>query len=635
MKKVLLLVALAVSAFAGTASAQSYFNENFEAGSLPTNWDTSYSSSASAVWQFIGTPYAGANSSFNPAAHTKIAILNDDAAQSYATNPAWLTTGDISLPAGSHPMLTFDSYYFGGTYQSKTEVATVNVSTDGGATWTLVDTLSASGSWFTQYMPLTAYAGQTIRVGFKYSDGTGWLYGVALDNVSIAEGANDNATIYAPATTLKNQYFKTTDNLDISGFIRNVGLSNITAATFSYKIDNGAVTSITSNPASSVAPGSFSAFTLNTISVGSVGAHTITLWNATTNGNAETDHNGDSISFKYMVAASLQHRHKAFFEHFTQASCPPCAQINPILSPILQDREDVQNNMAVVKYQTSWPGTDPMNAQNPTDVATRVTYYGVSGVPNSVLNGNVYNGHPATILNGNYNQMFDDAYNQNSPMVVTLTNVTYNSNTVSGTATVTLNSQLLPGANVVARCAIIEKNIYYSSAPGTNGEKTFQNVMRKMAPGAQGVPVTLTTAGQTQTINFSWNQANASNIKNPSEVRMVVWLQDDNNQAVYDANLTSQLNLGVVGADLYDGLELSQNYPNPAAENTFIRYSNVKNNMTLRITDMMGRVVSTQNVPAGSGMMDIETANLANGIYSYTLYSADQMVATKQMTVAH
>ena len=40
-----------------------------------------------------------------------------------------------------------------------------------------------------------------------------------------------------------------------------------------------------------------------------------------------------------------------------------------------------------IKYQTSWPGTDPMNAHNPAQVQTRVTYYGVTGVPNTLMDG--------------------------------------------------------------------------------------------------------------------------------------------------------------------------------------------------------------------------------------------------------
>ena len=75
-------------------------------------------------------------------------------------------------------------------------------------------------------------------------------------------------------------------------------------------------------------------------------------------------------------------------EEFTQASCGPCAAQNPAYNALLRKNQD---HVISLKYQTSWPGTDPMNTQNPTDVATRVSYYQVQGVPNVDVDGNYQN----------------------------------------------------------------------------------------------------------------------------------------------------------------------------------------------------------------------------------------------------
>src|SRR3954467_14352034 len=71
-------------------------------------------------------------------------------------------------------------------------------------------------------------------------------------------------------------------------------------------------------------------------------------------------------------------------EEFTQASCPPCASQNPAFNALLTANA---SKVTSIKYQTSWPGTDPMNAQNPNEVATRVALYNVSGVPDSPMDG--------------------------------------------------------------------------------------------------------------------------------------------------------------------------------------------------------------------------------------------------------
>lgn len=40
-------------------------------------------------------------------------------------------------------------------------------------------------------------------------------------------------------------------------------------------------------------------------------------------------------------------------EHFTQASCGPCASQNPALKAVLDAN---QGKVVALKYQTSWPG---------------------------------------------------------------------------------------------------------------------------------------------------------------------------------------------------------------------------------------------------------------------------------------
>ena len=63
-----------------------------------------------------------------------------------------------------------------------------------------------------------------------------------------------------------------------------------------------------------------------------------------------------------------QAKHFAMFEHFTQASCGPCAAQNPAMQATLNANVGRVHHIA---YHTSWPGVDPMNAYNPTQVADR------------------------------------------------------------------------------------------------------------------------------------------------------------------------------------------------------------------------------------------------------------------------
>ena len=73
-----------------------------------------------------------------------------------------------------------------------------------------------------------------------------------------------------------------------------------------------------------------------------------------------------------------QSQRLTLLEEFTQASCGPCASQNPALNTLL----NANTTKAIsIKYQTSWPGVDPMNAQTQAEVGPRVT---VSIYPNPV-----------------------------------------------------------------------------------------------------------------------------------------------------------------------------------------------------------------------------------------------------------
>ncbi|MFI5205200.1 MAG: hypothetical protein ACHQF2_11950, partial [Flavobacteriales bacterium] len=66
------------------------------------------------------------------------------------------------------------------------------------------------------------------------------------------------------------------------------------------------------------------------------------------------------------------------FEHFTQASCGPCAAQNPgFESSILIPNPDIVRHIA---FHTSWPGVDPMYNYNSVEIDARTTFYGVTGV---------------------------------------------------------------------------------------------------------------------------------------------------------------------------------------------------------------------------------------------------------------
>lgn len=231
-------------------------------------------------------------------------------------------------------------------------------------------------------------------------------------------------------------------------------------------------------------------------------------------------------------ALFAQTQRLVFVEEFTQASCGPCASANPAFNSLLA----ANTTKAVsLKYQTSWPGVDPMNAQNPNEVATRVTYYGVAGVPDAYMDGNIYaGGSPSGITQSSINTEYAVA----SPFSVNLVhwfNAANDSIFINCEVTATQNTTLTTGK---LRIAMMEKTITFGTPPGSNGETVFYNVMRKMYPNASGTTlVSSWTTGQKKTVSFKAKIP--TYIYSKPQIAVVAWIQDDSNKNVKQSAFSS------------------------------------------------------------------------------------------------
>lgn len=230
-------------------------------------------------------------------------------------------------------------------------------------------------------------------------------------------------------------------------------------------------------------------------------------------------------------------------EEFTNASCGPCAAANPAFNTLLNANAD---KVVALKYQTVWPGTDPMNAQNQTEVATRVTYYGVTGVPNAEEDGNAQNIHPASITQA----MITTEAAVSAPFTMVLTHTMSTNFDSIFIKCVFTCTEAITMTTPVCHVAITEQQIHFASAPGSNGETDFYEVMRKMLPSDQGTTIaTAWTVGQKDSVTFAYLLP--SYIYDKNQVAVVSWIQDNSNknvkQAAYSAPIPVPLDAAMTG----------------------------------------------------------------------------------------
>ncbi len=235
--------------------------------------------------------------------------------------------------------------------------------------------------------------------------------------------------------------------------------------------------------------------------------------------------------FACIFTASAQYQRRVLVEEFTQASCGPCAGQNPTFNLVLSATE---SKVTPIKYQTVWPGADPMNAQNKTDVATRVTYYGVTGVPNGFMDGtgitndcNYYDNAPICLTEDEV----DARSGVTSPVEIQLSHVLsadYDSIIIS----VSVKSDIALSGALRLHVAVVEESINFQTAPGTNGELDFYQVMRKMLPSASGTSTGAFAAGETKTYTFAWPIGYSYDL---NQLGASAWLQEDATKEVYNS----------------------------------------------------------------------------------------------------
>jgi Outer membrane protein Omp28/Secretion system C-terminal sorting domain len=233
-----------------------------------------------------------------------------------------------------------------------------------------------------------------------------------------------------------------------------------------------------------------------------------------------------------------QSKRTVLIEEFTQASCPPCETTTPALNAIIATNA---SKLVQIRYQTSWPGVDPMNADNPTDVKTRVDYYTVDGVPAVFADAK----ESASI--GALSQTFiNQQYAITAPVLVSvthslsadLTEVTVNVK-ISNEGTVAFN---LPKDKL--RVALIEEVISWPEPPGSTSITEFEAVMKKFFTSAVGTDVPEIAPGQSYEVSYTTKLPNI--IYNLNKLAVVAWVQNDADKKILNAASSSPIEVSGV-----------------------------------------------------------------------------------------
>ena len=296
MKKYTLFLALTICAYT-MINAQVIFTEDFEGVGLPADWSQN-TLATDGGWN-IGSP-ADLSSQYwtiPTNGSTQIAATNDDDCNCNKSQD-YLITPRIDLTSYTGVAVSFDMFFGKSEYQGFIEQATIEVSTDG-VNWSIIADLSRHSGWHTHHIDLSDFAGMdSVWLAFHYNDNGGFLYGWAIDNVSLYVPLAADAGL----TSLKLlRYSEVNVPMPITGTLINYSLFPITQMEISYAVDGG-TKDWSHLHGLNIQP--FESYTFHTYTPWtplSTGIYTISVEIETVNNKADDDPANDVMTFETEV----------------------------------------------------------------------------------------------------------------------------------------------------------------------------------------------------------------------------------------------------------------------------------------------------------------------------------------------
>jgi hypothetical protein len=296
--------------------------------------------------------------------------------------------------------------------------------------------------------------------------------------------------------------------------------------------------------------------------------------------------------------------------------------------------------------------TDPWQNFNGSDIRALLDFH---GYPTGIFDRTNYPGnggsHPYITYNmwsGLASARYSNA--PNSQVHIAITNSSYNAGTRQ--LSVSLNATALQDLTgqykivyVLTEDNVVYPQNFYSSCgtPGYHNDYVHKWIARNVVNGSTGENLNSGTWNLNQsisksvstTIDNAWVDGNCN-------LNIIVYRDSSESLDVSTVEQGSVLSLaGLVGItgnnnSVPKEYTLSQNYPNPFNPTTNIKFAVPRDgNASLKIYDILGNLVAVYYdgfLRAGSYNAEVDAANLASGIYFYTL-RAGNFIETKKMSL--
>lgn len=307
------------------------------------------------------------------------------------------------------------------------------------------------------------------------------------------------------------------------------------------------------------------------------------------------------------VAAQQQNR-VVLIEQFTNSGCPPCAASTP---PVYQFARNNAANTALIAYHTSFPYLDSMHFENPADANARTAFYGVNGVPHSIMDGNHYRAATAT-----FTAQMQGRFNQRSIVPVSYVLTVSELSLEGDSLRLSIQASSVSAQNATDSlrlfAVVVEDMVQkssYAASPGANSLTSYSFVMRKLLPSASGYPLQNKGMGESDTVSWSWK---LQKIKNVAQLRVVVFVQNVLTKEIYQAYISNGIASSVSTLMLVQTFKV---FPLPASTYCKIRGADLPQK-GWEIRNMFGQKVALLDaLSRDAEEITFTLPTLSNGLY--------------------
>ncbi|MCH2229069.1 MAG: Omp28-related outer membrane protein [Crocinitomicaceae bacterium] len=618
MKKILLPV-VALMAFG--ASAQTHFTEDFNAaGAALTGWTATDVDGDGQNW--YGEDFSG----YFPELEAGTAISRSWTGQTGALSPNnFLTSGaiDLTSASGTNLFLQFSAGTIEGAPYHAEEynvylTTSLDPATIASATAVFNEILPSDGM-FSHSVDVSAFAGQTVYLTFRHFN-TFDMNTLLIDNISIKNLQDDDAAVAGVSLA---RYAAVSTNNTLSVEVKNVGGNDITSLEINWNDGTDHIQTINQT----ITPGStVSVDHPDAVSAAVAEEKNITVTISQVNGNADADPSNNDGAAKFNTVSSILQKN-VVIEEGTGTWCGWCP------------RGAVAMDYMVATYPTQFIGVAVHNG-DPMTVTEYDNGADISGFPGANVD--------RAILGASVSQAaFETFYNDRKDLVVpagidATTSVSGNDVTIDVAATF-----VTPFAAADYRLAVVmvedhvtgttsgynQANYYAGNGSGAMGgyeslpdpvpaaDMVYDHVGRALLGGYDGqagsVPAVITD-GAVANYTFNYTVPATSTFYNMHAVALLI---DQSNGEIVNA---AQVALSQAGIAEGNSIELNV-YPNPATDNLTVAFEAQNDDYTVSITDLSGRVVSTNTYANLSGAQSINVAvdGLNTGNYMLSVSTAN------------